>query len=626
VLQLKFAHKIILVSAALLILALTVSTTINYISLKNNTQQNLNRAIDEIGHSVAGNIANWLSARLQIITAVSVNTKIGDTSEDMGTAVRQAVSAGKLKNTYIGVEKTGEFILDDLSVELPEGFDARQRPWYLLGKSKGKPSFTETYLDATINQQVISVVASIEKEGTFIGVAGGDIFLDEISDILNEIDFLDLGYAYLVTSEGNILSHPDTVMVNKTLNDLLGSSPSLTTSLNEIDDKNIVSFIPIKGIESVNWYVGVLLDREKAYQTVVSARNTAIIVGLISLLVTIVLLHLLFNYLMKPIYHLNDAIKGISEGDGDLTQRLKIESRDEIGQLSENFNGFIIMVHNSMQQVQASAVALEKHIGQVRQSAHLGIDMAEQQLNRGNSVSSAVTELNNSSEEISMNAAKASESTSAMQAQSEEGMAALNQNIDSIHHLSSTMERSSGDIEKLRNEAKNIASILDVIMGVSTQTNLLALNAAIEAARAGEAGRGFAVVADEVRQLAQRTQDAATEIENMIENLQQGTSSVVSSMEDSQQNSMQSVDKANLADEKMKTIVGALQEVDNENLAVAEATKQQTAVIKSIDEDILQLMDLNQTGVENLKHTEDACDSLQQEFSSLNKLVSRFKV
>jgi len=188
------------------------------------------------------------------------------------------------------------------------------------------------------------------------------------------------------------------------------------------------------------------------------------------------------------------------------------------------------------------------------------------------------------------------------------------------------MERSSGDIEKLRNEAKNIASILDVIMGVSTQTNLLALNAAIEAARAGEAGRGFAVVADEVRQLAQRTQDAATEIENMIENLQQGTSSVVSSMEDSQQNSMQSVDKANLADEKMKTIVGALQEVDNENLAVAEATKQQTAVIKSIDEDILQLMDLNQTGVENLKHTEDACDSLQQEFSSLNKLVSRFKV
>ena len=132
--QLKFAHKIMLVTAILVVLALTVSTSINYFSLRTNTQENLNRAIDEIGYSVSSNIANWLNARLQIIQAIAANTKAEDDSSTMLTAVKQAVEAGKLKNTYIGVERTGEFILNDENLELPPDFDARQRPWYIQAK------------------------------------------------------------------------------------------------------------------------------------------------------------------------------------------------------------------------------------------------------------------------------------------------------------------------------------------------------------------------------------------------------------------------------------------------------------------------------------------------------------
>jgi methyl-accepting chemotaxis protein len=626
VFKLNFSRKIIIVATVLVLVALSVSTSINYVFLKDNTQKNLNKAIDEIGHSVSGNIANWLTNRLQIIDAVALNITDINSHDEIFNAVQQAVKAGKMKNTFVGLASTGKFILDDLTIVLPDDFDIRQRPWYLLAKEGLKSSFTETYIDATTDQQVLTAVAPILEGDTFVGAAGGDIFLGEISEILNEIDFLDLGYAYLMTSDGNILSHPNVKNVGKNVRELLGETPSFSSKLNELNDKNIVSFIPIKGIESVDWYVGVVLDREKAYEPMVNARNTAIIVVIISLLVTIILLHLLFSHLMKPIHTLNVAIKGISSGDGDLTQRISVVSQDEFGELSQNFNGFIETMHDSMQQVQESAANLELHIEQVRQSSKIGIDMADQQLKRGNSVSTAVTELNDSSQKISTNAVTASDLTSGMQAQSNQGLVALNENIQSIEHLSEIMAQSSDEIEKLSSETKNIVSILDVIKGVSSQTNLLALNAAIEAARAGEAGRGFAVVADEVRQLAQRTQDATVEIETMIDNLESGTNAVVSSMEASQKNSASSVEKATIADEKMQLIIHTLHQVDDENHAVADATQQQVSVIKSIDEDILHLMELNQQGVQNLQQTQEACDSLQQEFTGLNDLVGKFKV
>jgi len=628
VVKLKFAHKIIAVSTALVVLALMVSTSINYFSLRTNTQENLNRAIDEIGTSVSTNIANWLTARLQIVSAIAENTNADDETSTMLVAVQQAVKAGNLKNTYIGLQSTGQFILDDIAVQaqLPADFDARSRPWYLLAKNEQKPSFTETYQDATTKLQVLSAVAPIQSQGQFIGVAGGDIFLDEIADILNQIDFLDLGYAYLTTAEGKILSHPDQNMVNKRVTDLLGEKPHFVRSLNEINDKQIVSFVPISGIASVDWYVGVVLDKEKAYQPLIEARNTAILVGIISLLVSAVLLHLLFQQLMKPILHLNKAVYQISQGDGDLTQRVNVESDDEIGQLSENFNHFIETIHQSMQQVQAAAHILEEHIGQVRDNAESGIQTAEQQTARGHNVAQSVNELSQASNEISLNADSASKLTSTMQQQSSTGMQALGAKINAMNELSDTMTDSSGQIERLSNETQNIVSILDVIMGVSSQTNLLALNAAIEAARAGDAGRGFAVVADEVRQLAQRTQEAASEIEHMIENLQQGTVAVVQSMEKSKLNSGVSVEKANVADQQMHLIHQALTEVDNENHAVADATKQQGVVINSIDEDINGLMELTKLSVENLQLTHKACDGLQQEFADLNRLVGQFKV
>jgi methyl-accepting chemotaxis protein len=237
-----------MVATVLLLIALSVSTRINYIFLKENTQKSINKAIDEIGHSVSGNIANWLTNRLQIINAVALSIPDINRHDEIFNAVQQAVTAGKMKNTFVGIASTGKFILDDLTIVLPNDFDIRQRPWYLLAKEWRKSSFTETYIDATTDQQVLTAVAPILSSGTFVGAAGGDIFLGEISEILNEINFLDLGYAYLMTSDGNISSHLNVKNVGKNVRELLGETPSFSSKLNELNDKNIVSFIPIKGI------------------------------------------------------------------------------------------------------------------------------------------------------------------------------------------------------------------------------------------------------------------------------------------------------------------------------------------------------------------------------------------
>ncbi|WP_181902275.1 methyl-accepting chemotaxis protein [Thalassotalea euphylliae] len=625
--KLKFAHKINLIAALLIIVALSVLTVRNYTAANKQIHHHLQQSITEIASSVSGNIANWLNGKLAIVEAIASATNAESSVPEMFDIAVQADNAGDFKNAYIAVEQSGEFILDDPSIVLPDNFDARQRPWYRQVKQARTPSFTEPYVDVTINQLLISAVTPIEKQGQFIGVAGGDILLDKVANIINSIEFLGLGYAYLVTEQGKILSHPDAQYIDKNISDLLGYDASLSSQLMDVDERNqIIAFMPVEGISSVNWYLGVVLDQDKAYAPLASARMSAIVFGLISVIATVILLNLLLSRMLKPVQQLSHAIKDISQGDGDLTKRLAVISQDEIGELSRDFNDFIDTIHQSMSRVHTVATTLNSQIDQVRHSAATGISMAEQQLSRGTNVSAAVTELNSSAQEISINAATASSLTSAMHDQSQAGVGAISDNIVAMHTLSEVMAGSSDDITKLSQETQNIGNILDVIKGVSEQTNLLALNAAIEAARAGEAGRGFAVVADEVRQLAQRTQVATTEIEVMIGSLQQGSSAVVDTMAESQTNSANSVALANVAGDKMQQVIGALSDVERENHSVAVATEQQVNVIQSIDEDILQLMNLNEQGVDNLQQTQHACDELQQVFDDLNGLVRKFKV
>ncbi|WP_404940889.1 methyl-accepting chemotaxis protein [Pseudomonas sp. GW101-3H06] len=250
----------------------------------------------------------------------------------------------------------------------------------------------------------------------------------------------------------------------------------------------------------------------------------------------------------------------------------------------------------------------------------------DDQSTRTNTVAAAINQLGAAAQEIAHNASDASLQASNARQQAEDGRQVVQRTIEVMNALSGKIRASCTHIEVLNDKTVNIGQILEVIKGISQQTNLLALNAAIEAARAGEAGRGFAVVADEVRSLAGRTQTSALEIQQMIEELQVGARDSVTTMSESQQHSEESVSIANLAGTRLGSVTQRIGEIDNVNQSVAAATEEQTAVVEALNVDIIQINTLNQQGVENLQSTLRACTELEQQAARLNQLVGSFRI
>ena len=437
-------------------------------------------------------------------------------------------------------------------------------------------------------------------------------------------------YAFLVSDQGKILVHPNKDLTMKAMSELF---PSNTPRLDkkpvevEMDGKpTILSFTPVKGLPSANWYIGLAVDKDKAYGMLSKFRTSAVIATLIAVGFIIGLLGLLINVLMRPLHTMIRAMEGIAQGEGDLTRRLSIHNHDEFGMLGKAFNHFVERIHQSIREVASATEHVNEVALRVVAASNSSMVNSDEQSNRTNSVAAAINQLGAAAQEIAHNAAQASQQASSARHLAEEGQQVVDRSIQAMNRLSDMISTSSTHIETLNSKTVNIGQILEVITSISQQTNLLALNAAIEAARAGEAGRGFAVVADEVRNLAHRTQESAQQVQNMIEELQVGARESVETMSQSQRHSHDSVSIANQAGERLSSVTQRIGEIDGMNQSVATATEEQTAVVDSINMDISEINMLNQEGVENLQSTLRACADLEQQAGRLKHLVGSFRI
>ncbi len=355
-----------------------------------------------------------------------------------------------------------------------------------------------------------------------------------------------------------------------------------------------------------------------------SAQQTVVIFIVVAALLTILLAWILTSSIVVPIRQAVEVSEVIA--GGDLTRTFTVTGKDEPARLLRVLSGMQTQLRETIQGIGNSSTQLAsaaEELNAVTEDATRGLQRQNDEIQQA---ATAVNEMSTAVDEVASNAVSTSEQSKATSDTAAEGQQQVARTVTSIDKLTSTIEATSNEVQELADKAQNISRVLDVIRAIAEQTNLLALNAAIEAARAGEQGRGFAVVADEVRALAHRTQQSTTEIEEMIATMQQGTEKSVEAMGISRTMANSTLEQANAAGEALKQITAAIFQINERNMVIASAAEEQAQVSREVDRNLVNIRDLSTQSAAGAEQTSSSSRELSRLAVAMNELVNRFKV
>ncbi|CAI8761366.1 methyl-accepting chemotaxis protein [Pseudomonas sp. IT-P260] len=548
----------------------------------------------------------------------------------------------------LGVDK-----LADVDDQKTLSTGVRASEYYLCSKETKKPCVIDP-APYKVGDKVVMLASFIEPimlNGAFQGIVGADLSVNFIQDMLlaaNQKLYSGAGQMALIGGNGRIVAYTqDPSKFGEKVSDILDAEQianmanlkrgEVTYSVNK-DKGRIELYLPFGiGQTDARWTLmlqlplnAVMADLQKLQADLDAQRKSdtfgMAMVGLIIAAIGLLVIWLVGHGIARPLKQMVAMLDDIAKGEGDLTRRLSSDRSDELGSIAKGFNTFLAKLQAMITQVVTSVQSVSdssEHTADIAIRTNIGI---QKQMAEIDQVATAVQEMTATAQDVARNATQAAQAASHADQAAGQGMQIVRDTSNSIGALALEIGKAVGVVQTLAKDSENINAILTAIRGIAEQTNLLALNAAIEAARAGEQGRGFAVVADEVRNLAQKTQKATEEIQSMIQQLQQGTRDVVRVMEDSQNRTDESVQHAAKAAEALETITQAVSVINDMNTQIASAAEEQSAVADDINRNVINIGQVANEVAGGADESSSASAGLTKLAEQQRRLINQFKV
>jgi methyl-accepting chemotaxis protein len=627
---LSLRGKLLATSLGVVLLMAALLGVVAFQTLKSRSQAAIQSEAVNYGHAYSVAIGDWMADRKHTVDALVA--AIADNPEAaLVPHLKQAFTSGGFGLTYFG---SSEGVMTRQDPSLNTGnYDPRERPWYQDALKAGKLIVTAPYVSVTMQQLVVTLAEPVMHQGQVIGAVGANLALNTLIDEVLAMKVQGEGYAMLLDRSGLIVGHPQKELALKQVAEL---DPGLSVASLDgwsrdgelhgatIDGRDVL--LSVQGVPGTDWLLAMVMYKDVLEAPLATLLWQLVGLTLVLLLVFGALLIAMFNYLFADLGRVSKALANIAHGEGDLTVQIDTRSQDEVGQLARSFNQFVARLHGIVSRLRDATAELAAQSRAQAHGAEARSQRVRQQQDEIVMVATAVTEMASATQEIAGNAEFAATTSGAAVQLAVAGQSQVSQSQRSITGLADEVADASQTIHELDTHAQKISGILATISGIAEQTNLLALNAAIEAARAGEQGRGFAVVADEVRVLSRRTHDSTAEIQQMIETLQQTTRRAVNGMETSRQLASTSVEDAEAANLSLGQINEAIGAISDMATQIAAAAEEQTSVTGEISRNTENIRHVSQELAEQAREEAHQAASLKALTERLEQEIGRFRL
>ncbi|WP_025739560.1 methyl-accepting chemotaxis protein [Salinivibrio socompensis] len=621
--------KILLAVALVVALVSAVQAWFSVNQLEAETKQSVTAQMRDVGLSTSNFIEEWLDIRSKMLVA---NVPLIASQPNVDRELLLTKHQGDFLTVYAGFAD-GTIAYGDKTESWPTDYDPRSRPWYKQASAANDLIITPPYVDANGAGMVISFAKAFNQR--FEGVIAADLSVDAIVKEVLNVRLPNEGFAFLVDSNNKVVAYRDTALSGKALtqvDDELTStfiqkarnSQALGTVTFDGDGRE--KLIAVTKVEGANWSLGVVQDKQLAFASVSEQIISTLVTSVILFVIIALIAGFLIHRMLAPLTQLTHAVSSLSQGSGDLTQRLDIVRHDEIGELAGHVNAFLEQLQAMIGRSVTQSVGLSERADQCRNLAHQSTGLVGQQQGDVDQIATAIHQMSTTANEVASNAEQTARSAQEAESSCRDGLEVVESNRDAITQLAEQVEQATNVIRELDTNSQSINQIISTIQGIAEQTNLLALNAAIEAARAGEQGRGFAVVADEVRVLSQRTHDSTEEIRNMIETLQNTTQRAVDGMTQSNEMATSSVDRAASASDKLNEITRGIGDISEMAAQIASAAEEQRAVTEDINRNTQAVRDLSLELHQKSSETGEQGEQMAQDAQAMHSDLSKFKV